>query len=127
MSKLISGWEAIKAVESGECVEYQKLSSKWYSLNDEPGKWVITDFTNGSYKFRLKPRTITINGIEVPAPVQNQELGKLYYTLVGNTQSGYEQSRWTNEDFTFPFGCWETLDEIQQVLEATQKAFEVQP
>ena len=124
MSKLISGKEAKLAWANGEQLEVN-TGAGWEDLT--PNYCLSVFDCRFPTSIRLKPRTITINGIEVPAPVQKPELGKLYYTLVGNTQSGFTQSRWTNEDFTFPFGCWETLDEIQQVLEATQKAFEVQP
>lgn len=73
MSKLISGKEALIALANGEDVEVKHPHDKWYenweSLNSSGGKFFLLyllDETIG-YEFRLKPRTITINGIEVPS------------------------------------------------------------
>ena len=61
MSKLISGKEALIALASGEEVEYYK--HEWMDVN----RLSVRDLTSSDnmYKFRLKPRTITINGIEL--------------------------------------------------------------
>ena len=63
MSKLISGKEALIALANGEEVEFQR---------EDSGNWKnamtlnLFSFNSSLFKFRLKPRTITINGIEVP-------------------------------------------------------------
>ena len=61
MSKLISGKEALIALANGEEVEYYK--HEWMDVN----RLSVRDLTSSDsmYKFRLKPRTITINGIEL--------------------------------------------------------------
>ena len=60
MSKLISGKEALIALANGEEVEYYK--HEWMDVS----RLSVRDLTSSDnmYKFRLKPRTITINGIE---------------------------------------------------------------
>ena len=55
MSELISGKEALIALANGEEVEY---------FDEKLGEWVYMDITHHFKRdFRLKPRTITINGI----------------------------------------------------------------
>ena len=60
MSELISGKGALIALANGEEVEYYK--HEWMDVN----RLSVRDLTSSDnmYKFRLKPRTITINGIE---------------------------------------------------------------
>ena len=61
--KLISGKEALIALANGEEVEFFYRDA-WDSI----GEMIVIDhFTNDKFKFRLKPRTITINGIEAPS------------------------------------------------------------
>lgn len=71
MSELISGKEALIALANGEEVEYIGDMKTWFSLNKEVSSWSVSEVLNSSdvmdgaaYQFRLKPRTITINGIE---------------------------------------------------------------
>ena len=56
MSKLISGKEALIALANDQEVEY---------FDEKLGEWVYMDITHHFKRdFRLKPRTITINGVE---------------------------------------------------------------
>ena len=77
MSELISGKEALIALASGKEVECSSISTgEWHELNDSsPLSLLLTGKNrNGfNFQFRLKPRTITINGIEVPAPEKNED------------------------------------------------------
>ena len=61
MSELISRKEALIALANGEDVEYYK--HEWMDVN----RLSVRDLTSSDnmYKFRLKPRTITINGVEL--------------------------------------------------------------
>lgn len=72
MSELISGKEALIALANGEEVEYRSVNSKiWQplielSINDAlNGRFMGSYSGNHDLVFRLKPRTITINGREV--------------------------------------------------------------
>ena len=56
MSKLISGKDALIALANDQEVEY---------FDEKLGEWVYMDMTHHfKREFRLKPRTITINGVE---------------------------------------------------------------
>lgn len=57
MSELISGKEALIALANNQEVEY---------LDEKLGEWVYMDISHHFKRdFRLKPRTITINGVEL--------------------------------------------------------------
>ena len=66
MTNLISGKEALIALANGEEVELQALGDvNWYNST----QWTVGELLCFRGRFRLKPRTITINGIECPAPI----------------------------------------------------------
>ena len=73
MSNLISGKEALIALANGECVEYtNSCTPSWHELSVS-GVSINEIISPKFNKFRLKPHTITINGIEVPAPEKNDD------------------------------------------------------
>lgn len=83
MSEFISGKEALIALANDRDVEY---------LDENLNKWVCMDMAHHfKRKFRLKPRTITItiNGIEVPAPDQIEADPSLYGGWAINIGSEY--------------------------------------
>ena len=85
MSELISGREALIALANGENVEY---------LDENLNEWVCMDMAHHfKRKFRLKPRTILINGIEVPAPFEPKEYEDCY-VLTDLYEHGYTRTSW---------------------------------
>lgn len=66
--KLISGKEALIALGSGEEVEFKDGMDKWENIKHHMNLDLSMFLTSPDWmKFRLKPHTITINGIEVPS------------------------------------------------------------
>ena len=70
MSELISGKEALIALANGEEVQLRNLKDNWYKewtdYNSFKFKTWVGFFIEGEssgYEFRIKPRTIAINGI----------------------------------------------------------------
>ena len=65
MSELISGKEAYNLIGQGvevqAHVEYEKGLLEWQDAKELPA----CDILNGRFEFRLKPRTIKINGTEL--------------------------------------------------------------
>ena len=65
MSELISGKDAYNLIGQGvevqAHVEYEKGLLEWQDAKELPA----CDILNGRFDFRLKPRTITINGVEL--------------------------------------------------------------
>ena len=122
MSKLISGKEALIALANGEDVEYYK--HEWMDVN----RLSVRDLTSSDnmYKFRLKPRTITINGIEVPAPFE-PKLDDVVYYLTTTKNEGYTWGHFHQSDAQMTqFGAWRTEEEIKQVVSALRSVFKPQ-
>jgi len=63
--KLISGKEALIALANGEKVSIK--SEHWDNWCDLTSDFTLTVFSLNEYQFRLKPHTISINGIEAPS------------------------------------------------------------
>ena len=115
MSKLISGKEALIALANGEEVECYK--HEWMNVD----RLSVRDLTSSDnmYKFRLKPHTITINGIEVPAPFEPKEGvdGHIIDLVVSPVI-------WDGSDpETYRIGAWRTEEEIKQVVAALRSVF----
>ena len=114
--KLISGKEALIALANDRDVEY---------LDENLNEWVCMDMAHHfKRKFRLKPRTISINGIEVPAPFEQKEDCIVFIIDDGKTcnyrQYDYEFGA---EDESNWIGIWRTEEEIKQVVSALRQVF----
>ena len=117
MSELISGKEAKLAWANGENVEfYSEDLDKWFSLNDD----VFLSDVFDTRKLRLKPRTITINNIEVPAPFEPKGGDEIYF-LDDDDPNGYNGAYYSDQ-FSF-YGYWRTEEEIKQVVSALRSVF----
>ena len=65
MTELINGRKALIALANGEEVQWA-TGDDFRDITDE---WQVREFLHPSFKFRLKPKTILINGNECPAPI----------------------------------------------------------
>ena len=128
MSELISGKEAFGYLSMGADVLVHESTYKaeiWRNLIDTKFsiREILEEKVNGKpYKltFKLKPRTITINGIEVPAPFE-PEKGGIYYMISDDYHDGYLVSEMYDESITI--GAWRTEEEIKQVVAALRSIF----
>ena len=120
MSELISGKEALIALANGEEVQFCDHMGVWHNAGIHAH--AIGLFLNDCYEFRLKPRTITINGIEVPAPFEPKD-GEKYYYISFEFEDGY--SSW-NILGCHADGAWRTEEEIKQVVAALRSVFKPQ-
>lgn len=72
MSELISGKDALIALANGERLQYRFPDSIWLdftnNLNSSGSNLKVVDLLNDYAAFRLKPRTIKINGVELQPP-----------------------------------------------------------
>ena len=123
--KLISGKEALIALANTEEVQIWN-GNIWL---DVEGDYQIDVFLKTERKFRLKPRTITINGIEVPAPFEPKNGEDFYYLdCTSDNYGGWAKTSWRNvESDSFKnntvFGAWRTEEEIKQVVAALRQVF----
>ena len=122
MSKLISGKEALIALANDQEVEY---------FDEKLGEWFCMDMTHHFKRdFRLKPRTITINGIEIPATFKPVE-GDTFYYLSPEDECGYDYKCFVEgypcfDGNKIQFGAWRTESEIKQVVAAQRIVFKPQ-
>ena len=118
MSELISGEEAKVAWAEGVTVQVATGADQFRTLVSSDDLGI---FDRGNY-FRLKPRTITINGIEVPATFNPKE-GEVFYYINDYSEDGYDWSCSNLFNNTVWIGKWRTEEDIKQVVAALQSVF----
>ena len=116
MANLISGKEALIALANGEEVQWA-TGGDFQDVTDE---WQVREFLHPSFKFRLKPKTIKLNGIEVPAPFEPKE-GEIYWYLT-DSRCGYGCIE-NKEGCRVGIAAWRTEEEIKQVVAALRQIF----
>ena len=116
--KLISGKDALIALANKIPIEYTSDAlGEWFDVNNSN---TLGIFERSDFKFRLKPRTILINGIEVPAPFEPKE-GERYFYL-WDCRDGYGSSAMHNTDPVI-IAAWRTEEEIKQVVAVLRQVF----
>lgn len=122
MSELIGGKDALIALANGVEVQCRNniTGSDWANAKCLQ----VESFFNPTpmWSFRLKPRTITINGIEVPAPFEPKE-GEYFWYISDEYATGYSCN--TKDSFLgdIRLGAWRTEEEIKQVISALRSVF----
>lgn len=126
MSELINGKEALIALVNGEEVEYFDTRETFKSIGWTDAKgmqaWLFIQSTDGLYKFRIKPKTILLNGIEVPAPFEPKD-GERVWFICDDNDFGYAKSESYGDEIKSFYGWWHTEDEIKQVVSALRSIF----
>ena len=116
--KRMNGKEAKLAWANGEDIEYSAEHIDWSDLEKNN---TLAVFDNINLKFRLKPKTININGIEVPAPFE-PEYGDDVWFINDDNKNGYGCVSGYDDEFSF-MGYWKTEEEIKQVVSALRSIF----
>ena len=112
--KLISGKEALIALANDRDVEY---------LDENLNEWVCMDMAHHfKRKFRLKPRTIKINEIEVPACGVDYKPHTFMFVLNSLEPCEYSKIILDESDEIPPY-WWSTEEEIKQVVAALRQVF----
>lgn len=79
---------------AGDCKEVLEIKSGY--------EWVHCVATGPvlpvGYELRIKPRTITVNGIEVPEPVRELKAGTPVWYVDGASIEGYWEARFRGTD-----------------------------
>lgn len=91
--------EYMRLVEAGEKEPWKNFEMKtlgaleWIDL--KPGHWFFDEF----WEYRLKPKTISINGFKVPEPVSSPlSNGTRYYIASLGYSVKYTKSTWCGDD-----------------------------
>jgi len=122
MSELISGKEAWIALYDGFDIQIRLKDAKRWWLTIKHDSLTLSDIKSEHYEYRLKPRTIAINGIEVPAPFEPKEGDEVWF-LNDDSERGYGCSAEYDKDIKSYFGWWRTEEEIKQVVAALREVF----
>ena len=124
MSELISGKEALIALANGDDVEWTHFSiGEWHKVPQKTAKFQYFLDDDLGWKFRLKPRTIMIGDVEVPAPFEPKD-GDIFWHIDIKEIHGYnyKQEQFDSDEY-LAFGAWSTESEIKQVVAALRKLF----
>ena len=121
MSELISDKQAAIAFIDGKQVEFMDETGQWRIVLNNTVLKVFLDRTC----FRLKPRTITINGIEVPAPFDPMHSEKYFYLNLQREclYAAKEFNGNHSDNSAVELGAWRTEEEIKQVVAALRQVF----
>ena len=122
MSELISGKEAWIALYDGFDIQIRLKDAKRWWLTIKHDSLTLSDIKSEHYEYRLKPRTIAINGIEVPAHFEPKEGDEVWF-LNDDSERGYGCSAEYDKDIKSYFGWWRTEEEIKQVVAALREVF----
>ena len=120
MNELISGKDAMIALANGEEVEFKCGGMSWSNLDAKQQPLEI--LIDKNVIFRLKPRTITINNIEVPAPFEPKEGEDCRCYYISTTfKHGFD---WYHSSHHESYkAAWRTEEEIKQVVSALRSVF----
>ncbi|MFZ0023148.1 hypothetical protein [Acinetobacter sp.] len=121
--KLISGKEAYRLIGEGVDVlaHVRKKENLWQW--EDAKHLPACDILNDGFDFRLKPRTISINGIEVPAPADDKDYHHQGIWILNSLELkeyGYVVLDITDE---LPRYWWKSEEEIKQVVSALRQVF----
>ncbi|MBO7706791.1 MAG: hypothetical protein J6S68_14380 [Acinetobacter sp.] len=122
MSELISKEEAKLAWANGKKLQIANtiVGEDFYDMDDS--NTTLNIFDLDFYQFRLKPRTITISGIEVPAPFEPKEGEDCRCYYISTTfKHGFDWYHSTHHESNKI--AWRTEEEIKQVVSALRSVF----
>ena len=112
-SNILTPLQAAEAILNEDKLQvYDSDCDKWYTFACGHRNITMEDLKH--IKLRLKPKTMVINGVEVPAPLhEKQKEGLLYYPNIstGNVTM-------TNAGNRYVKLFWATKEDAQQVLDA---------
>ncbi len=116
----ITRFEAATAFLCGEKVQFMLANGDFIDINSDTTLGIFEE--DGGYSFRLKPKFITINGIEVPAPMERDvEKGETAW-LIGEPLTdnfdGYFSTSAMCYSENYAFGWWNKEEKVKQVAAA---------
>ena len=123
MSELISRNDAKLAWANGKKLQIANMivGEDFYDIDDS--NTTLNIFDLDFYQFRLKPRTITVNGIEVPAPADDKDYHHQGIWILNSLEP--KEYSYVVLDITdeLPRYWWKSEEEIQQVVAALSQVF----
>ena len=117
---ILTGKEALIALANGQEIEarHKQTGMGWsnaMTLN-------LFSFKSSMFEFRLKPQTIAINGIEVPACGDDYKPHTFMFVLNSLEPCEYSKIILDESDEIPPY-WWKSEEEIKQVVAALRQVF----
>ena len=114
--------DALIALANGDEVEWTHFSvGEWHKVPQKTAKLQYFLDDDLGWKFRLKPRTITINGIEVPCNKSKHDKDDVVWVISTACENWYDWIYGSDCDSNTLY--WETEEEIKQVVAALRQVF----
>ena len=113
-SEILTPLQVAEALINGDDLEYTYNGTIWMSAEQEYGE--VFFYNDGVYKYRVKPKTIVINGVEVVAPLTRKPNQEFIY-FINFFKSRVYQLPTENLTFNHKY-FWATKEDAQQVLNA---------
>lgn len=114
MKGVLTPLQVAEALINGDDLEYTYNGTIWMSAEQEDGE--VFFYNDGVYKYRVKPKIIVINGVEVPASLYKKPNQEFIYFI--NLFKGRVYQLPT-EKLTFNHKYyWATKEDAQKVLDA---------
>lgn len=92
----------LRAIADGNVVQWRDSNGEW---NDESENTILREVVNEDYspeRYRVKPDTITINGVEVPEPVRDQlAIGTYYWLVDASADTKTRNYSWSDHGMDF--------------------------
>ena len=122
MSELINGKDAKLAWANGKKLQIANTIVGEYFYDMDDSNTALNIFDLDFYKFRLKPHTISISGIEVPACGADYKPHTFMFVLNSLEPCEYSKIILDESDEIPPY-WWSTEEEIKQVVAALRQVF----
>lgn len=119
----VDGKTAFNAWYDGETVLVKYYLNDWKEFDPQDG-YSVEVFKSKNHKFMIKPKTIMIGDVEVPAPFE-PKVGEEVWFIDDSSEFGYSRSPEYDLDIYSHYGWWRTEDQIKQVVEALRKLLNV--
>ena len=121
MSELISRNDAKLAWANGKKLQIANtiVGEDFYDMDDS--NTTLNIFDLDFYQFHLKPRTITINGVEVPCNKSKHDKDDVVWVISTACENWYDWIYGSDCDSNTLY--WETEEEIKQVVTALRSVF----
>ena len=113
--------------------EYHFLGLQYNLIGDSFQQWVDfdwgADIDFDSYEYRVKPKTITINGVEIPKPLSEsdmvniEEKGAVYYPCSNKTLYSLE-----SRNYSVVHKAWKNISYAtkEEAIEASKALFGIE-
>lgn len=131
MNQIIHGSKVLLALATGDCVMCHNESSGHVT---DAKYQSAENILNGGYDYRgefigleffIKPKTILLNGVEIPAPFK-PKIGVTFWYIRPAEKDGYYRAEFNDLEFdnnVIQFGAWDSEDKIKEVVKVVRNVF----